>query len=125
MARPTPRPTAKRPTQRRCAFCGGSGRDPFGLLSPLARCQVCGGTGRRAVPGPVGRCAFCRGSGVHPGSRLVCTACGGVGVVRVPPGATLCPRCGGTGRAAAGPPLPCSTCAGTGRVPERIGNGRQ
>ena len=28
-----------------CAFCKGTGKDPFNLLSELATCQVCGGKG--------------------------------------------------------------------------------
>ncbi len=110
-----------------CAFCNGTGRDPFGLISPLACCQVCGGTGRMSLYEPVASCAFCRGTGIHPGSRLTCTACGGVGTVGVPQPAICCPQCQGTGRAAAAvrspwpdSPLPCSLCGGRGFVAERI-----
>ena len=28
-----------------CAFCGGRGKDPFGIMSWLSTCCVCGGTG--------------------------------------------------------------------------------
>ncbi|MBI4770542.1 MAG: hypothetical protein HY784_09080 [Chloroflexi bacterium] len=56
-----------------CAFCGGNGRDPFGILSPLATCQVCGGTGRCTLRQPTAPCPFCRGNGVHPSSRNTCT----------------------------------------------------
>lgn len=66
-----------------CAFCAARGRDPFGIMSQLATCQVCGGTGRRVLHQPTAPCAFCRGTGVHPGSRMTCTTCRGVGVVEI------------------------------------------
>jgi len=58
-----------------CAFCGGQGRDPFGLLSPMAACQVCGSKGKHTLLLPITACAYCRGTGVHPHSRLTCTSC--------------------------------------------------
>lgn len=33
----------------RCAFCNGTGKDPFGLLSILATCQACRGSGEVTV----------------------------------------------------------------------------
>ena len=103
-----------------CAFCGGRGKDPFGLLSALATCQVCGGTGRRTLHPPAAPCPFCRGTGVHPGSRNTCTTCGGVGTVEVPVDAVTCPCCGGSGRAAdydwPDSPLSCGCCGGKGVV---------
>lgn len=104
-----------------CAFCAARGRDPFGIMSPLAICQVCGGIGRHSLRQPTARCAFCRGTGVHPGSRLTCTTCGGVGRVEVAVGAVICPWCGGTGQAGAcagylwpDSPLSCPWCGGKG-----------
>jgi len=104
-----------------CAFCGGRGLDPFGIMSPLATCQVCGGTGRRTLHPPIAPCAFCRGTGVHPFSRLTCTTCGGVGTVEIPNDAVTCPCCGGSGRAAdyanyiwPDSPLSCPCCGGKG-----------
>jgi DnaJ-class molecular chaperone len=98
-----------------CAFCEGSGRDPFGLLSSLSRCQVCGGTGWVAIEEPCRRCAFCEGTGVHPHQRLTCTCCGGKGMISVHEPAQKCPHCQGTG---AEPPdqdyLPCVLCKGAG-----------
>jgi DnaJ-class molecular chaperone len=106
-----------------CAFCGGRGQDPFGIMSPLATCQVCGGTGRRSLHPPTAPCAFCRGTGVHPFSRLTCTTCGGVGTVEIPSDAVPCLCCGGTGRAAdyanyiwPDSPLSCPCCGGKGVV---------
>jgi DnaJ-class molecular chaperone len=103
-----------------CAFCGGTGRDPFGIMSPLATCQVCGGTGQRTLLRPTAPCAFCRGSGVHPGSRNTCTTCDGVGTVEVPAHTVPCPNCGGSGRAAdylwPDSPLSCGCCRGKGVV---------
>ena len=111
----------KRPTTNvLCAFCGGKGLDPFGIMSPLATCQVCGAAGRRTLSPPTRPCAFCRGTGVYPGSRLTCTTCGGVGTVQVPADAVTCPCCGGSGRAAdyiwPDSPLSCSCCYGKGVV---------
>jgi len=109
-----------------CAFCGGAGTDPFGILSPLASCQVCGGSGRRTLHEPVAPCAFCRGAGVHPGSRLTCTTCGGVGAVEIPDEAVACGQCGGGGRASDAQeltsfdsPLSCLLCRGKGMVAGR------
>ena len=105
-----------------CAFCGGQGRDPFGVMSPLATCSVCSGVGRHTLFLPTASCAFCQGSGVYPHSRLTCTSCGGLGMVHVPPGAIACPACGGTGRAAdylwTDSPLSCGYCRGIGLVSE-------
>lgn len=104
-----------------CAFCRGTGKDPFGIMSPLATCQVCAGTGQRSVQPPTARCAFCRGTGVHPGSRMTCTSCAGVGRVEMPADAVTCPGCGGSGRAAdyrwPDSPLSCGLCHGKGFVP--------
>ncbi|HBY99582.1 MAG TPA: hypothetical protein DEP84_37540 [Chloroflexi bacterium] len=104
-----------------CAFCGGSGTDPFGVMSPLSTCVVCRGAGRRSLHPPTAGCAFCRGTGVHPGSRMTCTTCGGVGTVELPSNAITCPGCGGSGRAAdylwPGSPLSCGLCHGKGVVP--------
>lgn len=101
-----------------CAFCGGAGLDPFGVMSPLARCQVCSGTGRHTLLSPAAVCAFCQGSGVHPFSRLTCTTCNGVGTVEVPIDAIPCSCCSGSGRAAdyrwPDSILSCSCCRGKG-----------
>ncbi len=102
-----------------CAFCGGTGRDPFGILSPLSTCCVCGGKGRVLVETPYTGCAFCNGTGVYPHSRLTCTACDGVGVspVQEPHGA--CPVCLSTGALPrSGPGFYCLACHGTGVVKE-------
>jgi RecJ-like exonuclease len=103
-----------------CAFCGGQGRDPFGLLSPMAACQVCGSKGKHTLLLPITACAYCRGTGVHPHSRLTCTSCRGVGKVHVLASAVTCPSCFATGRANAsfwsGNPLSCGYCRGKGMV---------
>ena len=54
----------------RCAFCDGTGRDRFGILSPPSACQVCLGRGVVGVPEPRVPCAYCRGRGVQPHTRL-------------------------------------------------------
>lgn len=64
-----------------CAFCQGEGKDPFEIMSELATCQVCGGRGKVTVAKPYVKCAHCQETGISPGSRNVCTTCGGRGVV--------------------------------------------
>ena len=106
-----------------CAFCGGKGRDPFSIMSPMATCQVCGGKGSRRLHPPTVRCAFCRGTGVYAGTRLTCTTCKGLGTVEVPINTASCPCCDGTGRAVGcdgghwpDAPLSCTCCGGKGVV---------
>ena len=106
-----------------CAFCGGKGRDPFSIMSPMSTCQVCGGRGSRRLRPPTVPCAFCRGTGVHGASRLTCTTCGGLGTVEVPINTASCPCCDGTGRAVGydgghwpDAPLSCTCCGGRGVV---------
>lgn len=104
-----------------CAFCGGRGKDPFHLMSPLSTCQVCSGLGERILAAPVRRCAYCGGTGVHPHSRMVCMTCRGAGQVSVPAHTAVCPGCRGSGREAdhhfADSVLACSICGGKGVVP--------
>ena len=95
-----------------CAFCGGAGKDPFGVMSPLSTCQVCGGQRSVAVEEPAVRCAFCGGSGVHRDQRLTCTACAGKGMISVHSPHTKCPRCEGTGVDPMIDYLPCVLCKG-------------
>jgi len=103
-------------TQIMCAFCKGSGKDPFNLLSELAACQVCDGTGKVEVEEPAIKCAFCKGTGVYHDSRITCTVCGGKGMVTAPKGLTeQCPECKGTG-IAADSRLPCLGCKGKGVI---------
>ena len=102
-----------------CAFCQGTGKDPFELLSPLATCQVCGGKGAVTVEEPAIRCAYCKGSGVHPyGVRITCAVCGGKGRVTVKEPTVACPACKGSGRAPESR-LPCLNCKGRGVVERR------
>jgi len=89
-----------------CAFCKGSGVDPFDLLSDQSVCQVCGGKGVVTIRRPFMECAYCGGTGVHLHRRLVCTVCGGKGVVVVKESAQACPDCNGQGRIH-GQYLPC------------------
>lgn len=96
-----------------CAFCGGAGKDPFGVMSELSTCQVCGGKGSVAVGEPAVRCAFCGGSGVHRSQRLTCTACAGKGMISVHSPHTKCPRCEGTGVDPMIDYLPCVLCKGS------------
>ena len=65
----------------KCAFCQGTGKDPFELLSKMATCQVCGGERKVTVPVPHVTCPVCGGSGIQPHTRLVCRTCGGKGII--------------------------------------------
>ena len=78
---------SQRNEKLRCAFCKGTGVDPFALLSERSTCQVCCGRGEVEDGRPEMLCAFCRGSGVYPGKRITCTVCDGKGAVTAPRGA--------------------------------------
>ncbi len=98
-----------------CAFCGGTGHDPFNILSHLSTCCVCGGRGDNAIHAPHVRCAFCDGTGVYPGTGLTCTACNGRGRQTVPKANATCRHCGGRGvNPDTGASLYCPTCHGAG-----------
>ncbi len=88
-----------------CAFCGGHGKDPFGIMSWQSTCCVCGGRGRVRVAAPSRPCRHCRGTGAV--KTLTCTVCGGKGRVPAPRGPTLpCPTCRASGDNPAAPPWP-------------------
>ena len=67
----------------KCAFCRGTGRDPFKVLSPLWICPACGGSGKALIEEPYKSCPACQGTGLHFGSRMYCWACRGTGVSSV------------------------------------------
>lgn len=98
-----------------CAFCRGTGKDPFGIMSWLSTCCVCGGRGVVSVRAPYVPCAHCRGRGAI--KTFTCTVCGGKGLVAAFPGPTVtCPDCRGTGDAVSA--LACLTCRGRGWIPQ-------
>ena len=106
-----------------CAFCNGTGKDPFGVMSHLSTCQVCAGQGEVRVRAPTAPCKFCKGSGVEPysSSRLTCSACKGKGVVTAIEDGVPCPVCDGNGihpvtRTMA---FACDKCKGQGVVAKR------
>lgn len=98
-----------------CAFCGATGKDPFGSLSEPSPCQVCRGLGRADLAEPAIECAFCKGTGLCRDQPLPCTVCGGKGMVTIQRGSEPCPDCSGKGIAGRDP-SPCVTCGGTGVV---------
>jgi len=65
-----------------CAFCKGTGRDPYGL-SHLSNCVACGGKGVQLVAEPYETCPACEGTGWYFRSRMYCWTCRGKGVVPV------------------------------------------
>ncbi|MBU4311713.1 MAG: hypothetical protein KJ706_03225 [Candidatus Omnitrophica bacterium] len=64
----------------KCAFCKGTGKDPFGL-SRLSDCPICHGKGVAEVKKPYEKCKACNGTGVYIRSHLYCWPCRGKGVV--------------------------------------------
>ena len=100
-----------------CAFCEGTGKDPFGILSIRSNCQVCGGKGKVNVEEPYIECVFCGGSGVFPDKRITCTVCMGKGAVKGIENPQACPDCEGTGVSTNTPGLPCIRCKGKGVIP--------
>lgn len=65
-----------------CAFCKGTGKDPFGVPSELSNCQVCLGKGKVVIADiPHEVCSACKGTGVFVHHRLPCSVCKGKGVV--------------------------------------------
>jgi len=102
-----------------CAFCGGTGKDPFGIMSRLSTCVVCGGEKSVWIEktGTAKECLLCNGSGVSPtGARNPCAVCGGTGVVSVEEPSQTCPNCSGTGWQPL-MSLYCTVCKGKGAIP--------
>lgn len=63
----------------KCAFCGGSGKQPH---STFSRCVACRGKGEVEFKGQFEKCPSCRGKGKAPGSAILsCIRCRGVGAV--------------------------------------------
>lgn len=115
------RATYKEPAIKRemvevqCAFCQGTGRDPFGVMSHLSNCSVCGGKGVVKVAKPYVTCRGCEGTGIQPFTRLTCLACGGRGITSVAEKTETCPVCGGAGADTEN--RYCLRCHGSGVVP--------
>ncbi len=98
-----------------CSFCGGTGIDPFGIMSWISTCCVCGGKGDVWLRTPYTRCAHCNGTGAV--KTLTCTVCMGRGFVPLPPEPTkVCPECKGSGDDASAPAMACLKCRGRGFV---------
>lgn len=64
----------------KCAFCKGTGKDPFGL-SKLSDCPVCHGKKTVKVTKAYEKCRACDGGGVYIRSHMYCWFCKGKGVV--------------------------------------------
>jgi DnaJ-class molecular chaperone len=105
--------TPAKATGVKCAFCEGTGKDPFDLLSMLSRCPVCKGHKTLEMEGPTVACAYCRGTGRQRHMRLACSGCGGAGVHALLGPTARCPQCGGSGREPEAD-LACSLCKGAG-----------
>ena len=95
-----------------CAYCNGTGKDPYDLMSTMSNCQSCLGTGQVEVEEPAKTCAFCSGTGKNPlGARVPCIVCHGKGS-NYCKSDTICHQCKGTGKAPDS--LPCLRCKGKG-----------
>ncbi len=101
----------------KCAYCDGTGKDPWGIPSPLSNCQVCKGKGVIQIDKPYETCPVCRGRGNQRNKRLTCLGCGGKGVVHIEKGMKKCPQCDGTGvTGSAGLRNYCLKCKGKGLI---------
>ena len=99
-----------------CSFCGGKGKDPFGIMSSLSACCVCGGKGLVQVQAPYTPCAHCKGTGAV--KTFTCTVCGGKGFLPAASEPSVkCPECKGTGDDAPAPAMACLKCHGRGWLP--------
>ncbi len=101
-----------------CAFCHGTGKDPFGQLYPGSTCQVCHGRRDIYILTPYKACTYCHGTGVAFSTQNTCTSCRGRGVISLGNQrlkGIICNACGGTGMNAE-MNLPCATCHGLGSI---------
>ncbi len=67
----------------KCAFCKGTGRDPFHLMSALSNCPVCKGKKTVKVREPYETCGACEGTGRYFNSKMYCWTCRGKGVIPI------------------------------------------
>lgn len=98
-----------------CAFCKGTGKDPFEVPSKLSNCQVCIGRGTVQVVEPIEICPYCKGSGIFYHHRMPCSVCGGKGSVTKVKGEKRCEKCQGNGKDLESG-LPCTSCYGLGAI---------
>ena len=120
-----PKATSKSPGAMtvKCAFCDGTGKDPFQAMSALSNCPACNGHGKVRMRKPVVACAYCDGTGKQRHTRLTCQVCRGAGHRTVAGPTATCPQCDGSGRAP-GVDLPCTLCSGTGLVDKKCAQAR-
>ncbi len=101
----------------KCAYCDGTGKDPWGIPSPLSNCQVCKGKGVIEIEAPYKECPVCKGEGNQRNKRVTCLGCGGKGVVHIEKGMKECPECGGVGvTGSVGLRNYCLKCKGKGLI---------
>lgn len=103
----------------KCAFCHGTGVDPFGIMSELSSCYVCGGKGEVEIEEPYNGCPFCHGTGIHPNTRMDCLVCSGKGKNHIKEPAETCSHCGGSGVEPESA-LPCLVCKGKGTITGKL-----
>ncbi len=104
-----------------CAFCGGTGKDPFGIMSRLSTCYVCRGEKYLRFSKPLQDCHYCQGTGISPtGGRNSCLVCSGTGAVSIKEPSDTCAACGGSGRDQT-TGFYCWSCRGKGLITIEVG----
>ena len=64
-----------------CAFCHGTGKDPFGQLYPVSTCQDCHGRIEIYILTPFKTCTYYPGTGLAFSTQNTSTSCRGRGVI--------------------------------------------
>ena len=103
-----------------CAYCRGTGKDPFPGTWSNSLCQICRGRKRNLISflpeeEKLKKCPFCGGRGVHPYTRMTCIPCKGKGWVVIYKGSVTCPLCKGEGRNKE-KAFECTRCGGKGEL---------
>lgn len=103
-----------------CAYCRQTGRDRYGVMSPLSACAACRGKRFHLIATPVVKWAYYHGSGASPtGTRSYCLACGGQGIQSRAERTQPCPDCHTLG-AQRSTGLYCQQCHGAGMIRPQI-----
>ena len=100
-----------------CAFCHGTGKDPFGQLYPVSTCQDCHGRIEINILTPFKTCTYYPGTGLAFSSQNTSTSCRGRGVISLGNkklDGIPCQICKGNGMGAE-TNLPWIPCSGLGR----------
>ncbi|MCX5873824.1 MAG: hypothetical protein NTY51_11425 [Deltaproteobacteria bacterium] len=98
-----------------CSFCGGAGKDPFGIMSWQSVGSVSNVKRVVDVPKPYRACPHCEGTGAI--MTFTCTSCSGKGYVPLPSEPIVtCQDCNGSGDDSSNSYLDCLKCRGKGFI---------